>query len=316
MSNRENKEIFKEINNNGRNIKLIIDFSQLTIRYTFAQAKELAKENFKNWNMLKHTILNGVIQFKKRLPKNTEVIFACDTKVDKKYWRHDVFPNYKVKRKSSQGEVPIDIMFNEIKYLEHKIKELFPWKVIRVGKCEADDIIGVIVNNFKRDNTVIYSSDRDFFNLVKNQNCYMYDPMKKIFIEQSKEGYNPQKYGFHHILTGDKGDGIPNIKSDINTFAEGTRQTPIRKAKINDLYYVFKEEGEEKMLEQLSNDEVKRYLQNKQLIDLTQIPQDLQDEIMNVYEKAKPNTNQNELWKWLMQNNFKVISENFQDIWN
>lgn len=144
----------------------------------------------------------------------------------------------------------------------------------------------------------------------------MYDPMKKIFIEQSKEGYNPQKYGFHHILTGDKGDGIPNIKSDINTFAEGTRQTPIRKAKINDLYYVFKEEGEEKMLEQLSNDEVKRYLQNKQLIDLTQIPQDLQDEIMNVYEKAKPNTNQNELWKWLMQNNFKVISENFQDIWN
>ena len=39
---------------------------------------------------------------------------------------------------------------------------------------------------------------------------------------------DPKQVLMEHIISGDKGDGVPNILSDDDVFTEGKRQRPIR----------------------------------------------------------------------------------------
>ena len=119
--------------------------------------------------------------------------------------------------------------------IREEIAENFPYKVIHIDGCEADDIIGTIVtmnpdpnNDFNPEKIMIVSSDRDFLQLQKYKFVRQYSPLlKKELVEK-----NPRLYLQTHIIKGDKGDGVPNIFSDDNVFVEGFRQTPVSQKKI------------------------------------------------------------------------------------
>jgi hypothetical protein len=83
------------------------------------------------------------------------------------------------------------------------------------------------------------------------------------------------------IIRGDKGDGIPNIYSPGDCFVRDLRQKPITKGIL------------EKLLEKNYNDwedESARigFSRNQTLIDLTCIPGEIKDKIINTYEETKP----------------------------
>jgi cytoplasmic iron level regulating protein YaaA (DUF328/UPF0246 family) len=82
------------------------------------------------------------------------------------------------------------------------------------------------------------------------------------------------------IIRGDKGDGIPNVLSSSDCFVRDLRQTPITQKVLDKLM-------SESYLEQ--NDTVKaNFIRNATLIDLSFIPTEIREKIINTYEETKP----------------------------
>jgi hypothetical protein len=102
------------------------------------------------------------------------------------------------------------------------------------------------------------------------------------------------------IVTGDSGDGIPNILSPDNSFTDSIRQKPITKKFLAEIA----ETGNGNF-----NDTVMRnWSRNKQLIDLTMIPENISKNIIDTYMMTKPATKQ-KFMNYLITNRLKNLLE-------
>ena len=103
------------------------------------------------------------------------------------------------------------------------------------------------------------------------------------------------------VIRGDKGDGIPNILSNDDVFVTGGRQKPITEAKI--IKWMNQEPKEFCTEEMLRN-----YSRNEMLIDLTKIPENLKQSIIDTYESAKGHSKQ-EFMNYMIANRLKNLIE-------
>ena len=251
--------------------------------------------------MVRHMILNSirnyVMQFKSEYVENdADVILAWDSK---HYWRRDYYPQYKAGRKKTRESSNLD--WNEIFGVTNKIrdeiKENMPYKSVEVYGAEADDIIAIVSNSY--DKVMIVSSDKDFIQLHK-ENVKQWSPVTK----QEVSGHDPDTYIKEHVLKGDSGDGVPNVLSPDHTFTDGLRQKPLGKKRI------------EKMInENMSdwNDEVKRnYQRNYKLINLKNIPKDIESNIIDEVDKSSCG-DRSKLLNYFTVNKLKTLTENIGD---
>ena len=193
-------------------------------------------------------------------------------------WRKDFFPEYKAHRRKNRDESDQD--WNEIFRILHtvrdEIRDYLPYKVIHMEGVEADDIIGTLVmqtQEFGMDEPVmIISSDKDFIQLQKYKNVKQWSPIQKKFVTDK----NPRTYLFNHIMRGDSGDGVPNVLSADDTFISENHQTPLRQTRIDNWL-----ENADNLREHMDEDTYRNYQRNKKLIDLTDIPDPIQESIIN-----------------------------------
>ena len=252
-------------------------------------------------DMVRHMILNSirnyVMQFKSDyVESDADVILAWDSK---HYWRRDYYPQYKAGRKKTRESSNLD--WNEIFGVTNKIrdeiKENLPYKSVEVYGAEADDIIAIVSNSY--DKVMIVSSDKDFIQLHK-ENVKQWSPVTK----QEVNGHDPDTYIKEHVLKGDSGDGVPNVLSPDHTFTDGLRQKPLGKKRI------------EKMInENMSDwdDEVKRnYQRNYKLINLKNIPKDIQSNIVDEISKSSCG-DRSKLLNYFTVNKLKTLTENIGD---
>jgi hypothetical protein len=143
-----------------------------------------------------------------------------------------------------------------------------------VERCEADDIIAVLVKHAKEP-VLVVSGDKDFQQLHAYDDVKQYSPNLNKFIDCE----DPSLFLKEHILTGDKSDGIPNILSSDDCMVEGIRQTPLRKP-IKDKYLRITIEKDDKYY--------RNYLRNQTLIDFDFIPEDVEDSILSEFENTAP----------------------------
>ena len=232
-------------------------------------------------SLVRHMILNSIRSNIKKFKSYGEVIIACDSK---KYWRRDVFPFYKGNRKKNRDSSGHDwaSIFECMNKVRSELKEFAPYKVIDIEGAEADDIIGVLVQQYsEKEKVIILSSDKDFVQLQINPNVQQYSPSMKKFIKTDNAADQLKEL----IINGDKGDGVPNILSGDNFIVDGIRQKSITKVKLNEMMSMI--------IPLHGNDELKRnWARNKQLIDLSEIPQSLVKTIISRYEEVKPATKQ------------------------
>ena len=261
--------------------------------------------------MVRHMILNSirnyVMQFKSEYVENdADVILAWDSK---HYWRRDYYPQYKASRRKGRQESDLD--WNEIFGVTNKIrdeiKENLPYKSVEVYGAEADDIIAVVSNSYSEtgknpiflDKVMIVSSDKDFIQLHK-ENVKQWSPVTK----QEVSGHDPDTYIKEHVLRGDSGDGVPNVLSPDHTFTDGLRQKPLGKKRI------------EKMINENMNDwsdEVKRnYQRNYKLINLKNIPKDIESNIIDEVDKSSCG-DRSKLLNYFTVNKLKTLTENIGD---
>ena len=170
--------------------------------------------------------------------------------------------------------------------------------MIDVDGAEADDIIGTLVQKYSANEKVmILSSDKDFAQLQRYPNVEQFSPILKKFVKEPFPLIQLKQL----IIRGDKGDGIPNILSSDDIFVVGGRQKPITESKI--IKWINQDPKE------FCNDEMFRnFSRNELMIDLTKVPTELKEKILNTYESSKGKTKQ-EFMNYMIANRLKNLIE-------
>jgi len=280
---------------------ILIDFSGIAIA-------TIAVNKVNDESMLRHMMLNSIRMYRTKFKKDYgEVVLAIDSGNN---WRRNYFPQYKANRRKDRSESDFDWgeAFRILHLVQEEIKENFPYHVIKIDECEADDIIGTLVENTQEfgqyEDVMIVSSDHDFKQLQKYNNVKQFSPlMKKPVVED-----HPKTNLTLKILTGDAGDGVPNVLSDDDVFVEGRRQTPLSKKK------------KEAILEDLSEGELlyaaswyRNYCRNETLIDLTKTPDRLKEKILEEYKSQDPWKNKGLVFPYLINKNMKMLIESVEE---
>lgn len=276
---------------------ILIDYNAIAISNVVAMKMEVEED------MVRHMILNSIRMHRvKNKAKYGEIVICCD---GFKNWRKDAFPPYKHKRKDARKESKMDWkeLFRITNMVQQEIKDNFPYKVVDVAECEADDVIGVLVEQTQEfgqhEEVMIISGDKDFAQLQKYENVAQYSPVQKKFIKTD----TPRKQLMELILKGDTSDGVPNVLSGDNVFVEGVRQTPLRQNKIDQLINDPKSMGEEIY---------RNYLRNKKLIDLAETPESVRKEIIYNYNNQKV-SDRGKVFPYLVDKRCRMLLESVEE---
>ena len=266
---------------------IVVDYNQTAISSLMANLAG-RRDVEVNIPLVRHMIINALRSYRKKFgPEFGDMVIACD---NRHYWRRQYFPNYKANRKKSRDESGFDwnSIFEALHLVRSELTEYFPYPVIDVDGAEADDVIATLAEYSQTSNTdgllpspepfLVLSGDHDFNQLQKWSNVKQYAPVQKKFIKLTE---TPHAVLMEHIIMGDKGDGVPNILSCDDTFINGDRQRPIRKDKLA-------EWKTQKPEEFINSDEMWRnYQRNRELVDLSRIPEDIKESIIDSYEMQK-----------------------------
>ena len=279
---------------------ILIDYSQIAISNIIVQ-------KLNDEDMIRHMILNSIRMYNKRYRDEYGQMVICADGMNT--WRKEFFPEYKAHRRKNRDESSQDWteIFRILHTVRDEIRDYLPYKVIHMEGVEADDIIGTLTlqtQEFGMDEPVmIISSDKDFIQLQKFKNVKQFSPIQKKLVTDD----NPRTYLFNHIMRGDSGDGIPNVLSADDTFVSENQQTPLRQKRIDEWL-----ENSDNLREVMDDDIYRNYQRNKKLIDLTDIPEEIQESIINNFNGQAQTPNMkilNYLIKKRCNNLIEVVEE-------
>lgn len=280
---------------------ILIDYNGIAIGNIITQKMSIDE------NLIRHMILNSIRLYRNKFKDEYgEVVVVADGQNN---WRKKVFPQYKFKRKESRDDSTLDWeeIFRVINMIREELKENFPYKVMHVDGCEADDVIAQIAietQEFgKHEKVMIVSADKDFVQLQKYNNIRQFSPLTKKFVTSD----NPRMTLLQHLFKGDGGDGVPNVLSDDNVFVEKRRQTPVTQKKI-DVWLKA-----EDLRKEMGDDIYRNFIRNKTLIDLHETPDPIKQEIINNYEAQKPDANKGKVFPYLVSKRCKLLLENVME---
>ena len=163
---------------------VLVDYNQVFISGLMKQPNLMKKGV--QIDLVRHIVLNQIRMYRSKYNKKYgELVICCD---NRNYWRKTVFPFYKANRKKMRDTSDYDWngIFDGLNQVKTELYEHFPYKVIEVCTCEADDIIAVIVSHSPPSPTLILSGDKDFMQLQKFEHVEQYSPMQKKFLRCNK----------------------------------------------------------------------------------------------------------------------------------
>ena len=280
---------------------IIVDINQIMISNLMVQINGRDAPEL-NEDLVRHMVLNSLRAHNKKFRKEYgEMVIACDSS---NVWRREIFPNYKAGRKANRAKSEHDwtMIFDIISKVKNEIKVFLPYKVIEIDTAEADDIIAVLCRG-TTEKVLILSGDKDFIQLqnTNNDRIKQYNPVLNKFVGQDE---NPSLYIKEHILKGDRSDGIPNVLSDDDVFVEGRRQRPLSKKRINSWI--------EEISMTFTEEEQRNYDRNRTLIDLSCIPQTLEDKINNEFLNVKVAT-RDKILGYFINKKLKTLIESIDE---
>ena len=279
---------------------ILVDLNQVLISNLMAQTR--GKSDVKpNKEMIRHMVINSLRGFNLKFKEDYGKMILCSDAGNP--WRRDVFPNYKHSRRKGRVDSATDwdYIFTVITEIKNEIAENFPYVVMYVERCEADDIIATLVQHNDNDEPImIISGDKDFIQLQKYKNVKQYSPIQKKFVEDT----DPKKFLHEQIIKGDRSDGIPNILSEDDIFLTDKKQSPITKKRLEEWLDIENIP--------LGSETKKYYERNKKLIDLDQIPGIIQNEILSKYRQYEI-PDRSKLLPYFIENKLKSLMENISD---
>lgn len=176
--------------------------------------------------------IGGMVGFLKSLGlairtfKPTRCIVVFDGKGGSQR-RRKIYPQYKANRKppvrlnraydmTTDEQEKQNMKWQLVTLIE--ILECLPVTILALDNVEADDVIAYLSQLVTQEGgqSIIYSTDKDFFQLA-SENVKIYNPVKKkTFSEEvilEDFGIHPKHFHFFRALNGDKSDNIDGVKS-------------------------------------------------------------------------------------------------------
>ena len=275
---------------------ILLDFSQTMIGTFMAMGKgNVVVEE----DLLRHTVLNTIRQYKHqfRHVDHGGFVVCCDSAQN---WRRDSFPEYKAGRKKKRENDTTDwnSLFNFLHEMIDDLRTYFPYKVMKVDRAEADDIIAVLVEDNPVNPITIISSDKDFIQLQKYEGVQQWSPLTKDWVKG-----DPDASLWEKLIKGDTGDGVPNILSADDTFVvEGKRQRPISTKKM-ELWKTDKDSWTEDMH--------RNFNRNETMVDLSKTPESIRINIINQFKEQVPQYGR--LMEYFVEKRLKNLMEHIEE---
>lgn len=280
---------------------ILIDNNQIIIAAIFQCSNLNLSEDE---SMLRHIVLNTYRMYRTQFKEKYGELVICHDSAN--CWRKDILKEYKANRRAKQASDKIDWdrIFDQLTVIRDEIREVFPYKNVQVDRTEADDVIYTLaVNHCAFTPVLIISNDKDFQQLQIHDNIKQYSPMKKTFLTCE----SPKNFLLEHILKGDSSDGIPNILSDDDVFvSEDKRQKRLTKKVKDQIYEDLSSTGK------VSEDLQRNWERNKKLIDLSEIPKNIQNDIMEAFKQPAKGKRSNIL-DYMIKYNLKLLTEHIQE---
>jgi len=158
-------------------------------------------------------LLTGFVNFLNTLRTDyheDRFVFALDSKGDS--FRKALDPNYKANRPAPPQELKLQLPV-AISWIEQ-----MGFQNISVQGFEADDVIASIARRAKNEGfkVKIVSSDKDLYQLIEDDIITLFDPVKKVVINEQgcieKFGVHPAHFIEFQSIVGDSSDNIPGVK--------------------------------------------------------------------------------------------------------
>ena len=274
---------------------ILIDNNQIILSSIFTAAKTAQSEE--DYGFIRHLVLNTYRKYLSKFRRDYGELVICND--SKNVWRKDFFPQYKKNRSDRQKKSKFDWgkIFNELHTIREEMRDVFPYRFVQVERAEADDIIAVIAKNFHhKEKIMIVSSDKDFQQLQRYPNVEQYSPSKKGILRCD----DPYDFLLDHVVRGDSSDGVPNAISDDAVFVEGRRQTRLTNRKIEELKEVGFQQ-EDNFMER-----------NQKLIDLTMVPDYIEEETMKQME-TEVSGDRSKILNYMMKYRLRSLIDNLED---
>lgn len=298
------------------NYKYLIDVSYITYFTSFSTFKRYVYQNDIPQSMQTeefdptidpefcHILMqnfhrNVILPIKKIFPIfQQKSLFFCLDCARKNIWRRAIYPEYKLNRDlnktSQQTKFNLDRVFRYTydNIIPRMCDEYQGYK-IRCEYAQGDDIIAVLTNYFLKQNDtnkiIIVSCDKDMVQLYGDRvNIISADGIKRnptdeISASTKIKNLDPisaNDFLLYKIILGDSSDNIPNIKSGIGP----------KKA-----YNLMKDTQKLKKLLKQDVTIVDSFIRNKKLISMKQIPQNINNIILQMVENEITTKYQNNI---------------------
>jgi hypothetical protein len=289
---------------------ILIDYSQVSLANILSFKKELMSGDAKaTTDLIRHATLSTLKSYKKKYGKDYgDIVVCCD---GRNYWRRAYFEHYKASRKKNREASDLDwkMIFDTLGKIREEIKETFPYKVLHLDQCEADDIIAVLAKQTQEfgqnEDVMIVSSDGDFKQLQQYSNVSQFSPLLKKKIVTKKNEIHANLV--EHVVRGDAGDGVPNILSSDDIFLqEGVRQSPISAKRLAE----FMELGKEACR---TDEERRNWDRNQVLVNFDRIPENIQQTILDAYLSSKPKGDKMSIMQYLIHHRCRLLLDDLDD---
>jgi len=276
----------------------MLDFNQIFLSSIFSQLKQTAKFDE---DLVRHIVISCILSYRNKWANEYgELVFCCD---GRNYWRKEVFKYYKANRKKNRESSGLDWtpIFDALNTIRAELKDNMPYRLIEIETAEADDVIATLCKNFHdREKILILSGDRDFVALQKYPNVKQYSPVQKVFMSTD----DPETYLKNKILSGDRGDGIPNLLSDDDSLVTpGKRQSRMTQKRVDHYLNMPVEKYDEVAL--------RNYKRNEKLIDLSNVPVELEQRILECYKEQNPS--KKKMMKYFLEKRLTLLLEHLND---
>jgi 5'-3' exonuclease len=299
---------------------IVLDYSGIAIASILGYDPKLEGTKEENLNLVRHVVLSAIREYRRKFSEEygNELVIACDAD---DYWRKDIFPEYKFGRKKARetSGIPWDVVRYCMDDMLEILRNVFPYKVIQVPKTEADDVMFVmsdIVCKQRSTKTggldsietpepcLIVSSDKDLKQLI-SETTRVYSPYQKTYAKFDA-GETSKSFLRRLILTGDSGDGIPNVFSPKTSFVDSIRQKAATEKRLAPIL-------ESKDLISGTDDPFikERIMENAKLISFQFFPKKYQNAIIDAYNEPVSGS-KTLAYEWMQANNMKLLMKDIE----
>lgn len=282
--------------------KIMADYILVDLHNMFHRAKHVSRgpDIETKIGMCLHILFSSINYVSKKF--NGHVIIASDGSS----WRKKVYPIYKANRKEIQAQASskelketqmlFDALDDTLQFFRNKTN----CTVLQHPEMEADDLIAAWAQKFPNKKHVIVSSDSDYLQLI-NPNVEIYNGITNNLIRldgyydnkgnKLKDTPDPEWLLFEKCMRGDTSDNVKSAYPGVRTKST-KKQIGLIEAfeDRNNKGYAWNNLMLQRWVDHDNNEHkvIDAYLENKQLIDLTNQPKNIRDTLKECIDNIEP----------------------------